>query len=337
MHYNYYKYNQPFQLESGETLPSLEIVYHTSCPNYNNKKIIWICHTFTANSNPEEWWTELVGKNKLFDVDKYFIICANIIGSCYGSTNPLSINENTGKSWYQDFPVITTRDIVNAHSLLAQKLKITTIDLLIGASIGGHQAIEWAIQDNLLIKKLILIATNAKSLPWSIAINTTQRMAIEADSTFYNNQPNGGVNGLKTARAIALLSYRNNETYNKSQAEEFNNKINNYKADSYQRYQGEKLSKRFNAYSYYYLTKVQDSHNIARDRESIENALKQIRASTLVIAISSDILFTTEEQKHIAKHIPNSLYEEIESIYGHDAFLIESTKLIEIIKRNIQI
>lgn len=185
MSFNIYKHDKIFTLESGEQFPGLEIAYHTFGKYCKSKKVIWICHTFTADSNPTDWWSDLVGKDKLIDSNKYFIVCANIIGSCYGSTNPLSINSNTNQSWYRDFPIVTIKDIVKAHSLLADYLEINKIELLIGASIGGFQAIEWATSENNRIINLILIATNAKAHPWLIAFNASQRLAIEADSSFF--------------------------------------------------------------------------------------------------------------------------------------------------------
>lgn len=329
---NFFRYNNEFQLENGSKLPEIQIAYHTY-GQLNTKKsnVIWICHAFTANSDALDWWEGLVGKNKLFDIEKYFIVCANILGSCYGSTGPLSINPLTGKSYFRDFPQISTRDMVNAHELLRNELQITKIHTVIGGSVGGHQSIEWAIMKPEVIENLILVATNAKFSPWGIAISESQRLAIEADATYFEDKPDGGQKGLKAARSIALLSYRNSKAYNLTQAENDDTKTNNYRASSYQQYQGEKLVNRFDAYSYFTISKALDSHNVGRNRGGIENALSKITARTLIIGIDSDILFLPEEQELMNRFIKSSELHMIESDFGHDGFLIEYEKIQTII------
>lgn len=203
---------------------------------------------------------------------------------------------------------------------------------MIGGSLGGQQAVEWAITEPDFVKNLVLIASNARHSPWGIAFNESQRLAISADRTFYAGTPDGGKKGLKAARSIALLSYRSYKAYNISQQEEQDNLTDNYRASSYQNYQGEKLVNRFNAYSYWYLTKSMDSHNVGRNRKGIEKALSLIKARTLVIGIKSDVLFPIEEQQYLSRHIPQSVFAEFESFYGHDGFLIETEALTNIIK-----
>ncbi len=325
-----YKHNEQFELESGEFLTEIEIAYTTYGKlNKNKSNVIWICHAFTANSDSAEWWPEMVGEGHIFNPSDYFIICANILGSCYGSTGPLSINPETGKPWYRDFPFITVRDIVKAHQILANYLEINKIHTITGGSVGGHQSIEWAIMEPNRFEHVILIATNARFSPWGIAFSASQRMAIEADPTFYDDLPNGGANGLKTARSIALISYRNAKAYNRTQQESSDEVQKDFKVDSYQRYQGEKLGKRFNAYSYYILSQVLDGHNVARSRGCLENALSQIKAPTLIVGIDSDLMFTISEQEEMHKYIPNSTLKIISSDFGHDGFLIESERLTE--------
>src|SRR6056297_878016 len=159
--------NEPFYLESGQYLPSLQITYHTSGKlNPGNDNVVWVCHAFTANSDVEEWWGDMVGKGKCFDPDNQFIICANILGSSYGSTSPLSIKPETNSYYYHDFPAITMRDIVRAHDLLCQHLSIKKIQVIIGGSIGGFQALEWAIMKPDLFDNLVLLVTSARTSPW---------------------------------------------------------------------------------------------------------------------------------------------------------------------------
>ncbi|UIR57647.1 homoserine O-acetyltransferase [Sphingobacterium sp. SRCM116780] len=328
MSINTYQYKETFTFENGEEINNLEIAYHTyGRLNADHSNVVWVCHALTANSDVLDWWPGLFGEHDLFNPRDHFIVCANVIGSGYGSTGPLSIDQKTGLPFYLSFPTFTIRDLVKAHQLLADHLEIKQLQVLIGGSLGGQQALEWAVSNTMIIKNLIAIGTNAAHSPWGIAFNESQRLAITTDRTFYANQADGGLKGLKAARSIALLSYRTYDTYGATQLEDSNEKISDYKAASYQNYQGEKFSKRFNAYSYWYLTKAMDSHNLGRGRISIEDTLRKIQCPTLVIAVSTDNLFPTDEQKFIAKYIPKATYFEIESFYGHDGFLIE-TKIL---------
>lgn len=323
----YFKYNNEFQLESGKKLPEFQLGF-TTLGKLNDAKdnVIWITHALTANSIPEEWWNGLVGKGKFFNPQNHFIVCANVLGSPYGSTNPLSVNPQTGNKYYHNFPTFTIRDIVNAFELLRKYLGITKINTLVGGSLGGQQALEWAIQQPELVENLFLIATNAQHSPWGIAFNESQRLAIKADRTWFSYNDDAGLKGLKAARAIALLSYRNYNTYQLSQ-EDLEEKTDDFNAASYQNYQGEKLTNRFNAFSYWQLSKAMDSHNVGRNRGGIAAALNQIKANTLVVAISSDVLFPVSESTTLQQHIKNSELEIIDSIYGHDGFLIETQQL----------
>ncbi len=324
---NTFYFPSEFQLESGNSLPNLEITFHTFGTLTPTSKIIWVCHALTANSDVSDWWNGLFGAGDLFDKPEYFIVCANIIGSCYGSTGPLSEHLPSSHA-YLKFPAITPRDMANAHQLLKTELAIDKIHVLIGSSLGGHQAQEFAYILQEKLEKLVLIATNAKHSPFGIAFNESQRLTLLADETFEQEIPEGGLKGLKAARSIAMLSYRSYDGYEKTQSEETNDKSDNFKASSYQAYQGQKLVNRFNAYSYWYLSKAMDSHNIGRNRSSMEEALGTISAKTLVIGISSDLLFPVNEQAFLAEHIPNARLEIIDSIFGHDGFLVE-TKTLE--------
>ncbi len=318
----------PFQLESGITFPELKIAYHT-LGHLNEKKdnVVWVCHALTANSNPADWWPELVGNGKLLDPDRYFIVCANMLGSCYGSSGPADINPETGLAFGLDFPTITIRDMVGAHEILRSHLGIDRIKLAIGGSMGGQQVLEWAVLQPELFDNIAVLATNAKHSPWGIAFNEAQRMSILADPSVKEGGPQAGKAGLEAARAIAMLSYRSYQTYQTTQSEKSDEKIEDFLASSYQRYQGSKLQKRFDVYAYLCLSKAMDSHNLGRQRASVEAALRSISAKTLVIGIQSDLLFPIEEQAFIANHIPGARLEIIDSIYGHDGFLIEAAAI----------
>lgn len=327
-----YHHHKSFKLESGKKIQNLQVAYQTYGKlNASKSNVIWVCHALTANADVFEWWEGLFGPNALFNPEDHYIVCANVLGSNYGTTNPLSTNPTTGLPYYLSFPQFTIRDFVSAHQLLANHLGIESIKLLIGGSLGGQQAVEWGIIEPSRIENLILVATNAVHSPWGIAFNESQRLAIATDRTFFANQPNGGSKGLKTARSIALLSYRTYNAYGNTQVESVNDKTDHFRASSYQNYQGEKLINRFNAYSYYYLTKAMDSHNVGRNRNSIAEALQLITANTLVIGIENDFLFPLSEQKFLADQINNAQFAAIHSEYGHDGFLIETNALTNII------
>ncbi len=326
----YYIHNQPLELEQGECLEQVKIAYTINgTPKLDGSNVVWVCHAFTANSNPIEWWPGLVGGDAIFNENEHCIICANILGSPYGSTSPLDVNHNNGNQWLQFFPKITIRDIVNSFEALRTHLGIQKIHTLIGGSMGGFQALEWSIQKPDLAEHLILIATSAYQSPWAVAFNESQRMVIKADRTFFSQSEEGGKKGLAAARSVALLSYRNYHTYSITQSEQDNELKSDYRAASYQRYQGEKLIKRFNAFSYMTLLDVMDSHNVGRGRNGVESALQQVQANTLVIGIDSDIKFPVSEQELLSNHIPNSHFEVISSEYGHDGFIIETKKITE--------
>jgi homoserine O-acetyltransferase/O-succinyltransferase len=308
-----------FTLESGKQLENLTVAYHT----YGEYKkgitpVIWVCHALTANSDVADWWANIFGENNILNPEKYFIVCANNLGSCYGTTSPISLQNGSNKKYGKAFPTVTIRDLTAAHIALKNHLDIDEIFLMIGGSMGGQQAMEWAIQEPHVIQNLVLLATNAKHSPWGIAFNEVQRMAIE-----------NGKDGLEVARAIAMLSYRNYDMYERTAKP--NETVGNYGAASYQRHQGEKLALRFDADCYYVLSNAMDSHDVGRDRGSIEVALSKITANTLVIGIATDILFPIKEQILLHDNIPNSTLELIDSPYGHDGFLTEGEKINGII------
>jgi len=326
--------SQPFHLEMGGILPELKIAYYTYGElNDEKSNVLWICHALTASADAKDWWNGLVGEGKTFDPSNYFIICANIIGSPYGSTSANDINPDTTKKYGIDFPFFTIRDMVKAHQLLKTHLGIDKIKLLIGGSMGGYQALEWAIDEQSSIENLFLIATSAEESAWGKAIHTAQRLAIEADTDWKSGEIGIGNKGLKAARGIGMLTYRNYELFKAQQSDTDVEIHQNHKASSYIKYQAQKLADRFDALSYYKLTEAMDSHQLARGREnSIEKVLNQIEIPTLVMGISSDILCPPQEQQFLANHIPDAEYHEIDSSFGHDGFLIESDKIGKILK-----
>ena len=326
----------PFEFEAGGRLESVEIVYHTSPMRHD--KVLWVCHALTANSDVEDWWPQLAGPGKLFDTDKYYVVCVNMLGSPYGSSGPRTADPRTGQPYYFGFPAITFRDMVKASILVRKHLGIRQIDLIIGSSVGGFQALEWAVMEPEVIRHAVLMATEPRVSPWFSAQVEAQRMAIEADPTFRAcTDLQGGAAGLKCARAQGLISYRSYNGYARTQAESDPDTLFAGRAASYERYQGEKLVRRdFDAYSYWYLCNAVDSHNVGRGRGGVPVALQRIQARTTVIGITSDGLFPVPEVKAMAALIPGAQYMEIDSDFGHDGFLLENGQLTAILQPIIE-
>lgn len=322
--------NKPLLLESGITIPGYHLAYST-LGSLNDKKsnVIWVFHALTGNSDVAEWWPGLVGEGKIFDPKKYFIICVNMPGSHYGSYGPFDHDPATGEPWYHRFPFFTPRDMVRSFKPLREELGIQKIYVGIGGSMGGQQLLEWAIEESDLFEHIIPIATNAVHSAWGRAFNASQRLCIEHDPSWHTKDPKAGSKGMEIARGIGMISYRHYHTYEKTQID--GEEIEGFKAESYQRYQGEKLARRFNAFSYHVLSRGMDAHNVGRARGGVENALKLIKARTLSIGVTSDILFPPSEQVFMGRHIAGAQTEIIESLYGHDGFLLEYAQLEEII------
>ncbi|MDE6624311.1 MAG: homoserine O-acetyltransferase [Alistipes sp.] len=332
----YFDCDRPFELETGHTLPRLRIAYHTYGElNAARDNAVWVCHALTANSDVADWWPHTVEEGRFLDPSRHFVVCANILGSHYGTTGPLHENPATGKPWYRDFPPFTIRDMVRAHRILAEELGIGRIATLVGSSVGGFQAVEWAVEEPGRIGRLVLIATSAKASPWSIAVDETQRMAIEADATFGEERPDAGMAGLAAARAIGLLTYRGPEGYDLTQQDREEAPAV-HRASTYQQYQGEKLCRRYNAYSYHAILGAFDTHDVGRGRGGVAAALARITARTLVVGITSDIVFTPREVRALSDLIPGSSYREIDSPFGHDGFLVEHEQLNAILKPFIE-
>lgn len=320
---------QPFTLESGFTFPSLTIAYDTyGTLNEDRSNVIWVMHGLTANSDVADWWPHTVEKGKFLDPEKYFIVCANMLGSCYGTTGPSSINPATGKPWCGDFPKVTIRDMVNAHRVLAEKLGIKKIHEMIGVSLGGFQAIEWMVMDPDIAENVLFCATDSSCSPWLAAFNKSMYMAINTDPTYGEPRLDAAHDGLATARSIALISYRGPFAYNMSQKDAPDRPDPFFRrVQTYQEYQGEKLCRRFDVYSYVRICESGDSHDVGRGRGGIPAALSRIKAKVLVVGISSDILFPPACLKEIADCIPGSTFRVMESDFAHDGFLIEHEKL----------
>ena len=320
----------PLRLESGATLEGLEIAYHTyGTLNAAGDNAVWVCHALTASSDVADWWPHTVEAGRFLDPARHFIVCANILGSHYGTTGPLHTNPATGTPYYNAFPAVTIRDMVAAHRMLAAALGVKRLAALVGSSVGGFQAIEWAVGEPAFVDKLVLIATAAKASPWTIAIDQTQRMAIEADPTFGEPRADAGMAGMAAARAIGLLTYRGKSGYDLTQQnpDDALRAADRHRASTYQLHQGEKLCKRYNAYSYHAILNAFDTHDVGRGRGGVEAALGRITARTVTVGITTDLLFPPEEMRQLNDRIGGSRYYEIDSPFGHDGFLVEHDQL----------
>lgn len=307
----------PFSLECGAELSELKIAYHTYGElNEKRDNVRWVCHALTASSDVADWWPGTVVSGGVLDPAKYFTVCANMIGSCYGSVSAL---DGLGAN----FPLITFRDIARAHVMLASHLGIGAIDMLIGGSTGGSQAMEWAYVEPDRFKRLVLLATLPRTTAWIQASSAAQRMAIEAAD--YSDD------GLSAARAVAMLQYRGSHAYNLTQSD-VAEKLTDYKVDSYQRYQGRKLSNRFDVWCYLNLLRTLDSHDMGRGRGTESAAMGAITTPTTVVAVSTDIMYPAHDIAQMASMMPNATYYEISSPFGHDGFLVETEKIEKLLR-----
>lgn len=316
-----------FQLESGVILEQAEVRYNTYGQlSVGRDNVLVICHALTGNSDLASWWGGLLGPGKPFDTDRFFVVCANTLGSCYGSTGPMSIDPATNQPYLNNFPEVTVRDTVRLHmQMLKDAVGATSVAAVVGGSFGGMQAVEWALCGRDFVRSIVPIACGGYHTAWQIGISETQRQAIYMDRRWCggNFDPSDPpVDGLAVARQIAMVSYRTAKVYH----EKFSRnraKSGFFEVREYLEYQGIKFQSRMDPLSYIKLTEQMDTHDVGRDREGVDKALMSIRQPTLVIGIDSDVLYPLHEQRELAAKIPNSSLQIIASSQGHDGFLLE--------------
>ena len=327
----YYHHPDPFQFESGYVFENgITIAYHTYGElNATRDNVIWVCHALTANSRVDDWWSGLFGKGRIFDPSRYFIVCANVIGSCYGSTGARSIDPSTGQPFGMSWPLTTVRDWVNAHELLRKHLQIESIELCIGGSCGGHQVIEFAYLVPERIRQLGLLVTSARESAWAIAGHEAQRLAMQADATLFENTDAAGKAGMGAARGMALLGYRTIDAYIDTQTDR-DEILKDHLSSTYIRHQADKLQRRFYGHCYYHMISTLDTHHLGRGRGSIPGVLNQIPVKAIVVGIDTDRLIPVEQQMYLAEHLPNATLHILHSPFGHDGFLIETDQINEI-------
>ncbi|MBA4323471.1 MAG: homoserine O-acetyltransferase, partial [Odoribacter sp.] len=293
-------FNEPFKMECGSSLPAVTVAYETYGKlNDEGTNVIMVCHALTGDAHASSycsseykgevasgWWDGAIGVGKAFDPEKYFIICSNILGSCYGSTGPYSVNPETGKRYKTAFPQMTVRDIVHVQYKLITHLGIKKIKSIAGGSLGGMQALEWTLLYPDYVESIIPIAVGARHSAWAIGLNEIQRKVITEDPEWnngnYDKQPN---KGLETARMLGMITFRTPESFQKKFGRRVKNEADNnlipfYEVESYLRYQGEKLVNRYDANTYLYISRTCDLHDVSKNRGSLEDALGQIKAKT---------------------------------------------------------
>ncbi len=327
----------PFVTESGFEFPELDVAYQTwGTPNADTSNTVVVFHALTGHAAADEWLTGCFGKGRLLDPDEHYIICSNVLGSCYGTTGPLSINPKTGKRYSGDFPVITIRDMVRVQQRLLDHLGVKRIRFAIGASMGGMQALEFGIMDD-RPEQLLLIAMGKAHSAWAIGIGEAQRRALYADPKWKDGHyppDDTPAEGLAAARMMGMITYRSASSFERRFARKPQPGKSCYQVESYVNYQGNKLVDRFDAVTYVRLTQAMDSHDVSRGRGSFKQVLDSLHIPVLVIGISSDVLYPVQEQKELAELLKNARYVELASDNGHDAFLIEFEAIQSLVKKN---
>jgi homoserine O-acetyltransferase/O-succinyltransferase len=326
----------PFLLENGEPIPNLQLAYRTwGTLNANGDNAIIVCHALTGTADADQWWSAILGPGKALDPNHDFIICSNVLGGCYGSSGPTSLH-NDGKPWGSRFPEITIRDQVQAQIKLANALGIRNIKQVIGGSLGGLQALEWALLDPLRVQSVISIAASAKHSAWCLTWNEAQRLAITADQKFQNGDyalddpPNAG---LGAARAIAMATYRSSASLNQ-RFDRNHDENNNFSSQSWLRHHAKNLVQRFDANSYLRLINAMDTHDVGVTRDGTYQALQKITQKTLLISIHSDVLYPPSDQFDLLEQLPNAKLAMLPSVHGHDGFLIDADRLNELLLKN---
>ena len=347
-----FPHDRPFALDGGMVLTDVSLAYETwGTLNENATNAILICHAWTGDSHVSGsaedghptpgWWEGVVGPGKAIDTNKWFVVCSNVIGGCQGSTGPATAHPEDGQLYGPRFPVITVRDMVRAQVRLTDMLGIRTWHSVVGGSMGGMQVLEWAVTFPDRVKTIIPIATCAQATAQQIAWGAIGRRAIRLDPKWRNGEyydaaiGEGPWEGLAIARMLSQVTFRSDNVFN----ERFGRALvdmdadynglglwDRFEVEGYLDHHGDRLIRRFDTNSYLIIGKAMDLHDIARGRGTLDTAMSRIKAPTLVLGISSDILYPTYQQKQIHSMLTekgvDSTYVEIDSPHGHDAFLI---------------
>lgn len=324
----------PFSLESGERLDDVQIAYKTwGCKSNASGNTVLVCHALTGSSDVDAWWPGIIGEGKAFDPDHDFVVCANILGSCYGTTGPISLKPGGEERYRADFPAVSVRDMVELQRVLLEHLGIDYIDLIVGPSLGGMQALEWAAMYPDRVGAIVPIGVGGRHSAWCIGISEAQRAAIAADPNWcggYYSDDAQPEKGLAAARMMAICTYRSWRSFDARFGRE-RSPDTRFQVQSYLEHQGDKINQRFDANSYVALTHAMHTHDLGRDRSDYDAVLQSITQPALVVSVSSDALYPPEEQQYLAERLPNARYEVLQSEHGHDGFLIETAALGDLI------
>ncbi|HEY6098039.1 MAG TPA: homoserine O-acetyltransferase, partial [Anaeromyxobacter sp.] len=321
-------------LELGGYLPSVRVGYRTwGTLDASGSNAVVVCHALTGSADADLWWTRMFGPGRALDPEKDFIVCSNILGSCYGTTGPTSIDPSTGAPWLGGFPAVTVRDMVRVQHALLSELGVRRLRMVMGGSLGGMQALEWALLYPSFVESVIFVASTARHSAWCIGLSEAQRQAIFADSRWkggHYDPADPPSAGLAAARMMAMLSYRSQPSFEmrfarRPQTEDL------FAIESYLRYQGQQLVDRFDAATYVTLTRAMDTHDVARGRGDFEEVLRSVKQPMLVVSIDSDVLYWPWEQREVARHAPNARLAVMDSPHGHDAFLIDVDRLSDMV------
>jgi homoserine O-acetyltransferase len=338
---------QPFALESGRELPEVQVAYRTwGRLDADGGNSVIVCHALTGSADADDWWAPLFGPGRVLDPAKYFIVCSNVLGGCYGTTGPSSFAPD-GQRWATRFPAVTVRDQVRLQMVLADCLGIRRIRFVIGGSMGGLQALEWALLDPRRVEAVVSIAAAGRHPPWCIAWSEAQRLALQADPDFRGGaydpaQPPR--TGLAAARAVAMVSYRSPASLGVRFGRATGREIyasraaapDEFAVRSWLRHHGNSLVARFDANSYLALIDAMDSHDLARGRGIYETVLNGIRQPALIGSVIKDALYVPAEQHSLAFLLPRGELFDIDSEHGHDGFLIDAAAFEPRIRRFVQ-
>lgn len=328
--------SEPITLESGCTLDHITVTYQTwGRRNSDQSNVILICHALTGDSNVADddgWWTHYVGKSKVIDTSRFYVICMNVLGSCKGTTGPASINPITNKPYGTDFPIVTIGDMVKVQKMTLDALGITQLYAIVGASMGGMQALEWTIQYPLMMKRCLLIATTSRLSTQALAFNTVGRKSILSNPT----------EGLSIARMIGHITYLSDESLNQKFGRRLQEKDDygfsfstDFQIESYLSHQGQKILDEFDPISYIYLSKALSYFDLERTYSSLEQAFKRTQVHYFFIGISSDWIYPPKQSLEMVNMLvklnKSVSYSLLESPYGHDSFLLPSIQLSSLI------
>jgi len=350
---------RPFALEGGGLLRGVTVAYETwgeLDPDGGNA--VLVCHALTGDSHAvgplatghpsAGWWEGAIGPGRMLDTDRWFVVCVNVLGGCQGSTGPASPHPDDGKPWGSRFPVVTVRDMVRTQVAVADRLGVSRWALVVGGSMGGMQALEWAVMHPERVGAVVPIATAAAASAAQIGWWSSGRRAIRMDprwrgGDYYDAEPGDGPHeGLATARMMSMMTFRSDDVFTKRFGREVVEPVEGFtlwqrfEVERYIEYQGDKLVRRFDANSYLLLTKAMDLHDLGRGRGGMEAAFARLRAPLLSVGISSDILYPPHQSREIVSLAEAAgvaaEYAELDSPHGHDAFLIEVDALTAVVR-----